>query len=472
MKRQTLILILIGFMGFILNASAQNDSRRNDLSGAWMGKINPGAISMRVVFNLSYIDGDSLVATLDSPDQGVKGIKLGPVTLNENTIRISAGALLAEYNGTIKNDTLIEGKFTQAGVTLDLNLTRLIDGFSLRRPQEPVPPFPYRSEEIEFENKPAGIKLSATLTIPEGEGPFPAVIMITGSGAQNRDEELMGHKPFLVIADHLTRNGIAVLRYDDRGTGRSQGIYANATSADLATDAGAALDYLKTRREIDPRAIGLAGHSEGGLIAPILASSRTDVAFIVSLAGPGVKGEDLIHRQNMDLGIAMGVNPSEMKESIAVNRKLYAILRKEPDNARADEKIREAYSGILERQKVTLEEKEEALKQLAAGFSPAIFTWYRYFISTNPATYWKKTGCPVLALNGEKDLQVAADVNLPAIEKALRSGGNSSVTIVSLPGLNHLFQTSSTGLPAEYGEIEETISPEVLRMITDWILGL
>lgn len=472
MRRHTLIVILIVFAVSTLNTSAQDDSRRKDLTGAWMGKINPGAISMRVVFNLSYVDADSLVATLDSPDQGVKGIKLGPVTLNENTIRISAGALLAEYNGTIKNDTLIEGKFTQAGATLDLNLTRLVDGFSLRRPQEPVPPLPYRSEELEFENKPAGIKLSGTLTIPEGEGPFPAVILITGSGAQNRNEELMGHKPFLVIADHLTRNGIAVLRYDDRGTGRSQGIYASATSADLATDAAAALDYLKTRRETDPGAIGLAGHSEGGLIAPIVASSRTDVAFIVSLAGPGVKGEDLIHRQNLDLGLAMGASPSEMKESIAVNRKLYAVLKKEPDNARAEIKIRDTYSKILDRQKITGEEKEAALKQLAAGFNPGIYTWYRYFITTDPATFWKKTRCPVLALNGEKDLQVAADVNLQGIEKALRSGGNNTVTIVRLPGLNHLFQTSSSGLPAEYGEIEETFSPEVLTMITDWILGL
>lgn len=455
-----------------MNAEAQQVAGRKDLTGAWMGKVSTGAISMRVIFNLSYVERDSLVATLDSPDQGVKGIKLGPVTLNDNSIKISAGALLAEYNGTIKNDTLIEGKFTQAGATMDLNLTRLMNEFSLNRPQEPVPPFPYRSEEIEFENKQAGIKLSATLTIPEGQGPFPAVILITGSGAQNRNEELMGHKPFLVIADHLTRKGIAVLRYDDRGTGKSQGNYSNATSADLATDAAAALDYMKTRPETDPSAIGLAGHSEGGLIAPILASSRKDVAFIVSLAGPGVKGEDLIHRQNSDISLAMGLSPVAIKESIALNRKLYAALRKEPDNARAEEKIRQTYSKILDKQKISGAEKEEALKQLAAGFNPAIYTWYRYFISLDPAKYWKKTTCPVLALNGEKDLQVSAELNLPAIEKALRSEGNSQVTTLSLPGLNHLFQNSATGLPTEYGEIEETISPEVLRIIADWILAL
>lgn len=464
--------MLISFTLLTMNAGAQQVTGGKDLTGAWMGKINPGAISMRVIFNLSYVEGDSLVATLDSPDQGVKGIKLGPVTLDENRIKISAGALLAEYNGTIKNDTLIEGKFTQAGATLDLNLTRLIDEFSLNRPQEPVPPFPYRSEETEFENKQAGIKLSATLTLPEGQGPFPAVILITGSGAQNRDEELMGHKPFLVIADHLTKKGIAVLRYDDRGTGKSQGNYSSATSADLATDAAAALDFLKTRTEIDPSAIGLAGHSEGGLIAPILASSRKDVAFIVSLSGPGVKGEDIIHRQNSDISLAMGLSPADIKESIAVNRKLYSVLRKEPDNARAEEKIRQTYSKILDRQKVTGAEKEEAMKQLAAGFNPVIFTWYRYFISLDPAKYWKKTSCPVLALNGEKDLQVSAELNLPAIEKALISGGNTKVTTISLPGLNHLFQNSETGLPTEYGEIEETFSPEVLRIIADWILDL
>ncbi len=464
--------MLIGLTLLTINAGAQPVSGKKDLTGSWMGKISPGPVSMRVIFNLSYVEGDSLVATLDSPDQGAKGIKLGPVTLRDKDIKISAGALLAEYNGTIKNDTLIEGKFTQAGATLDLNLTRLVKEFSLKRPQEPLPPFPYRSEETEFENKQAGIKLSGTLTIPEGKGPFPAVIMITGSGAQNRNEEIMGHKPFLVIADHLSRNGIAVLRYDDRGTGKSQGNNANATSADLATDVAAALDYLKNRSEIDPASIGLAGHSEGGLIAPILASSRNDVAFIVSLAGPGVKGEDLIHRQNRDISLAMGVDPAEIEKSVEVNRKLYAIIRKEPDNVKAGEKLRAEYPKILDKQKVTGKNKEEAIKQVDAGFSPMALTWIRYFISLDPAVYWEKTRCPVLALNGEKDLQVSAAVNLPAIVKALEKRGNDKVTSVSLPGLNHLFQHSSTGLPSEYGEIEETTSPEVLKIITDWILAL
>jgi hypothetical protein len=203
--------------------SGQNNINKSSLAGSWLGKINAGAIQIRVVFNLSVVGKDSLTATLDSPDQGAKGIKLGPVTYAEGMIKISAGALLAEYNGTLKNDTLIEGNWKQAGTTNDLTLVKIKTAFILNRPQEPKPPFSYTSEEVTFTNSKFSIKLTGSLTIPAGTGPFPAVILITGSGAQNRDEELMGHKPFLVIADYLSRNGIVVLRYDDRGVGKSQG---------------------------------------------------------------------------------------------------------------------------------------------------------------------------------------------------------------------------------------------------------
>jgi pimeloyl-ACP methyl ester carboxylesterase len=470
--KKTVITLFIFILLVFNNAIAQNTIDKHSITGSWIGKLNAGAITLRIVFNLSLIEKDSLVATLDSPDQGARNIKLGPVTFDGKSLRISAGALLAEYNGTFKNDTLIEGTWKQSGNVFDLNLIKLKKAFDIHRPQEPEPPFPYKSEEVVIPNTKFNIKLSGTLTEPEGKGPFPAVILITGSGAQNRNEELLGHKPFLVIADYLTRNGIAVLRYDDRGVGKSQGNYATATSADLATDAEAAFNFLRKEPGIDHDLIGLAGHSEGGLIAPIVASSDKGIAFIISLAGPGVNGEKLIDKQNMDISLASGADKKKIEEGISINNKLFAILKNEPDNAKAHEEINETYKKILEKENMSSEEVDQKLKQLNKNLNPLSYTWLRYFLFTDPAKFWKKVKCPVLALNGEKDLQVSADVNLNGIEKALRSGGNKSVTIVKLPGLNHLFQHCKTGLPSEYGEIEETISPEVLKIMADWIHGL
>jgi hypothetical protein len=451
---------------------AQDQIDRKSLAGSWLGKLEVSSIALRIVFNISVIEKDSLVVTLDSPDQGANGIKIGPATLEGRGISVKAPLLMAEYTGTIRNDTVIEGKFNQAGQTLPLNLVKQKRAFTLNRPQEPRPPFPYLSEQVSFTNEKAGIKLAGTLTIPEGEGPFPAVILITGSGSQNRNEELMGHKPFWVIADNLSRNGVAVLRYDDRGVGQSQGTPLNATSADFADDVEGAFSFLRTKNDIDPQRIGLAGHSEGGFIAPIVASRNPAVAFIVSLAGPGVTGEMILNRQNQDINLASGADAREVKKGISINKKLFAVLKSEPDNTKAETRIAEVYKKELIKEKRSPEEIDQALKQLNGSMSPVSYNWLRYFISTDPAPFWKKVKCPVLALNGEKDLQVAAGQNLPAIEKAIKSGGNREVTIMALPDLNHLFQHCKTGLPAEYGEIEETFSPEVLKIITDWINGL
>ena len=452
--------------------SAQISPYKNILPGSWLGKINSGAIELRIIFNLSLTGKDSLIATLDSPDQGAKNIKLGKVTLSGETIKIPAPALMGEYNGTVKSDSTIDGTWTQGGNTMSLNLNKLKEAFSVIRPQEPKPPFPYTSQEVTFTNNNFKITLAGTLTIPAGKGPFKAVIMITGSGAQNRNEELMGHKPFLVIADYLSRNGIAVLRYDDRGVGGSQGKYSEATSADLATDAEAAFEFLKTNPKINNKEIGLIGHSEGGFIAPIIASSNHEIGFIVSLAGPGVTGQQIIIRQQQDIGKLSGEKESSIREATEINKKLYAVLRKEKDNNKAEVKILAIYREILEKKKTPKENIDKEVSQLKQRFGANSYTWFRYFITTDPSAYWKKVECPVLALNGEKDLQVAANENLPAIEKALKSGGNKSFRILKLPGLNHLFQHCTTGLPAEYGKIEETFSPEALKVISDWILAL
>jgi pimeloyl-ACP methyl ester carboxylesterase len=472
MKKVIQLLLIFISVYNITPVTAQNIIEKESIAGSWMGKLDINAISLRIIFNLTLTGKDSLAATLDSPDQGAKDITVGPVTLDSNIIKIQAPLLMAEYNGTIKNDTLIEGTFSQSGMNLPLTLTKLRRAFSMNRPQEPKPPFPYRSQDIKFSNKKAGIELAGTLTIPEGDGPFPAVILITGSGTQNRDEEIMGHKPFLVIADHLTRNGIAVLRYDDRGIGQSQGTPLNMTSADFAGDAEAAFIYLRNRNDIDSLWIGLAGHSEGGLIASIVASENPEIAFLISLAGPGVPGDQVMNRQNRDISRILGADDKQIEEAISINRKIFGILKSVTDNSKAESQIRELYTEIMTSQNKSQEEIDSSLKRLNVTLNPASYNWMRFFISTDPAKYWEKVKCPVLALNGEKDLQVAADENLEAIEKALRSGGNKAVTTISLPDLNHLFQHCTTGLPTEYSEIEETFSQEALKIISDWIVNL
>lgn len=472
MKGTFLIVIVLALFAGPLYPQTQDKFEKQLVTGSWLGRLNLNGISLRIVFNISLTDRDSLEVTLDSPDQGAKNLKIGPVTVSGKNIKISAPLILGVYNGTIENDTLIKGTWSQSGASWPLDILKLKSAFKINRPQEPKPPFPYVSEDIIFRNEKAGINLGGTITLPEGDGPFPAVILITGSGSQNRNEELLGHKPFLAIADYLTRHGIAVLRYDDRGVGQSQPGSVKANSADFATDAEAAFDYLKSNPKIDHKKTGLAGHSEGGFIAPICASANHDIAFIISLAGTGVSGEKILHRQNYDISKAAGMSENEIQKAISENKKLFGILKKNPDDRKAEEKMTTEYKRFLLKEKMTGKDSVKALEQFKASVPGLTGRWFRYFLVTDPAPFWEKVTCPVLAFDGEKDLQVAADINLPAIEKALRKGGNTRITTYKLPGLNHLFQHCKTGSPSEYGEIEETFSPDVLKIITDWILAL
>lgn len=465
-------LFLVSLFIIIVNASGQDHISKQTLTGSWLGKLEFNSMALRLVFNISLNKRDSLIVTADSPDQGAKDIPVGPVIISGNNVSIKAPILRAEFDGTLKNDTAMDGTFKQAGLSIPLSLVKLKRTFSLMRPQEPKPPFPYRSEDIKFRNDAAGITLGGTVTIPQGDGPFPAVVLITGSGSQNRNEELMGHKPFWVIADYLSRNGIVVLRYDDRGVGQSQNISGPSTSADFATDANAAFNYLRTIPEVDASKIGLAGHSEGGLIAPIAASENNEIAFIISLAGTGVTGEQILLRQNYDINKASGMSKKDLKALISMSRQLYAVIKSEPDNNKATEEMIAIVKRSMEKQKAPPEEVAKTMKEFPTSAATLTGKWYRNFIVTDPALYWKMVKCPVLAVNGDKDMQVAADVNLAAIKKAVRSGGNSMVTTIRFPGLNHLFQHCKTGLPSEYGEIEETFSTDVLKTMADWITNL
>ena len=343
----------------------------------------------------------------------------------------------------------------------------------INRPQEPKAPFDYIVEEVVFTNNKANnIKLAGTLTIPKKFKNPTVAILISGSGAQNRDEELFDHKPFLVLADYLTNNGIAVLRFDDRGTAASDGDFENATSFDFATDVEAAFEYLKDRKEFKKSKIGLIGHSEGGLIAPIVTSKNKDVAFNILLAGTGVIGREVIESQAWEMAKKSGATEAVLEFNKALTAKLYDVIITENDLSKIET---EAKKSLFEYRDQLIKEKNpyavyvsDALINQVAGLGKS--KWMCTFIKTNPQDYLSKVTCPVLALNGSKDLQVLPKLNLNGIESALKSANNHDVTIKELEGLNHLFQTAETGLMNEYGTIEETFSPTALIIIIDWIL--
>ena len=321
-----------------------------------------------------------------------------------------------------------------------------------------------------IENTKDSVTLAGTLTLPAREGKFPVVVLITGSGPQNRDEELMGHRPFLVLSDYLTRNGIAVLRCDDRGTFGSKGNFAKSTTFDFAKDVEAEVSYLMTRKEIDPEHIGLIGHSEGGIIAPIVAKNNKSVSFIVLMAGTGISGDKLLLLQQESIGRASGLNEKNLKEAADINRGIYDLIIKsnQPDslNKQLSDYLKFRIKNAKDKDMPNGMTEEDIVKQQLTQLSSP---WIQCFIRYNPALALEQVKCPVLAINGNKDLQVSSKVNLPAIEKALRKGGNKKFTIIELPGLNHLFQECTTGLPKEYSEIEQTISPVALRTMTNWI---
>jgi pimeloyl-ACP methyl ester carboxylesterase len=443
-----------------LSKAEHKPAKPSDIDGAWMGTLDMGAAKLRLVYHILNTQ-DGLTATADSPDQGAKGIPVSKVTRNGPSLKLEISALNAVFDGKIANDLKsISGTFTQQGNTVPLVLTRVNDQSQLERhrPQTPAKPYPYHDEEVAYENRAQNVRLAATLTVPQGQGPFPAVLLITGSGPQDRDETLMQHRPFLVLADYLTRRGVAVLRADDRGVGKSTGSFDTATTADFATDAESGIAYLKTRTEIDPHKIGLIGHSEGGVIAPMVAARNHDVAFIVLMAGTGVRGDQLLPEQVAAILEASGKSHDEAEKAARQEREILAFAEQQKDDALVGKKIQEITEGKLPDAQIGAQ-----VKQIR---SP----WFLYFMQYDPAVALSRVKCPVLAINGEKDTQVLAKQNLPAIRKALETGGNTHFEIVELPGLNHLFQTAKTGSPAEYVEIEETVSPVALDKICGWIL--
>jgi len=444
--------------------------RGQEITGQWNGALKVQGMQLRIVFNITGND-KSYSSTMDSPDQGAKGIPVTVTTFVDSKLKLEIPNMRIEYNGELKENT-ITGTFKQNGMEFPMNLSKeKIEKQIVKRSQNPVQPYPYYSEEVTFPNGKAGITLAGTLTTPGKEGKYPAVILITGSGPQNRDEELMGHKPFLVLSDYLTRQGIAVLRYDDRGVGQSKGDFKSATTVDFASDVESAIAYLKTRKEIKTNKIGLVGHSEGGIIAPMVASHSKDVNFIVLLAGTGIRGDKLLLLQQELVAKAAGIPESEIQKSREINSKAFEIIIKSvnAETLKADLKkfLTETMKNSPDYAKPKGMTDDEFISlQLNQITSP----WMHYFIKYDPAVALEKVKCPVLAVNGEKDLQVPSKVNLTAIEKALKKGGNNQVTTREFPGLNHLFQECKTGSPSEYAGIDQTFSPVALDFVAKWIL--
>ncbi|MEE8459789.1 MAG: alpha/beta fold hydrolase [Phycisphaerales bacterium] len=437
---------------------------------AFSGKLaTPGGkLAMTMVF--ARTPGGNWVGVLDVPAQGLSGLPFTRVSRDDDTITATLeipGSGVQVTGQIVENEQRLTGTFNQGPFALEIDFPRDNDYAvpTINRPQHPEPPYPYTMRDVTVEH-PDGHTLAGTLTIPAGAGPFAAAVMITGSGPQDRDETLFGHKPFHVIADYLARNGIAVLRCDDRGTGESGGSFEGATTADFATDTLAAMEYLATVEGIDARRVGLIGHSEGGVIAPMVAGLTDDVDFMVLLAGTGVPGDELLLVQAELIAKASGANEMMIAATRAQQQGLFALIRQGLDEQQLQRELRPILEAQLEMAGLEDESLHDAVEaQIAQVTSP----WMRYFVTYDPRPALTRVACPVFALNGTLDLQVYHDQNLPEIQKAIKTGGGD-VTIRRYQGLNHLFQPAETGLILEYATIEITFDEAVLRDIVAWIL--
>ena len=444
------------FLQFIILLITPNlllsQTSADKISGIWRGSLITPKGKLDLIFNITK-DGSNISTKLDVPLQGAKGIPATASVFRNDSLILQYAMMRAVYKGVYNHDSLtMDGVWVQNGYTFSLKLRPSKESNTFKRPQEQLKANAYNEEQVTFNNTAAQIKLAGTFTWPKNKKNCSVVILISGSGPQDRNEEILGHKPFLVMADYLTKNGIAVLRFDDRGVKESTGSFTSATTSDFATDVEAAMTYLQTRKEINKNKIGLIGHSEGGMIAPLVASRSKQVAFVVLLAGPALIGSDLLALQSVYLDRASGMDEKQITENMMLNKKIYALISS--DSAGNEEAIKtELRNNDLS--------KSEIDAQLEVLKSP----WYRHFLSFDPALCLAKTTCPLFALYGKKDLQVPYKENLEAIEKIMKKSNHKIFQTKAYEGLNHLFQHCNTGLPIEYEEIEETLSNDVLYQL-------
>lgn len=436
------------------------------LDGTWNATVNRNGVDLRLILHINTTDTGTQIS-LDSPDMMTNGIQVTDLTRDGERVSYKIPVSSGSFVGTLIDEHTLEGTWTipdqdDAIVTFVRTNTDPFAPVDRLRPQVPTKPYPYQSIDVEFDNPLApGVTLAGTLTIPEGNGPFACAILLTGSGAQDRNETVFGHQPFLVLSDYLTRNGIAVLRYDDRGTAQSTGDFSQATSADFATDANAAFKFLMTRKEIASDAIGFVGHSEGGLVAPIAMKDNPGVAFLVMLAGPGTPSLQIVKSQNRLIALSQGASEEDIAQSESINSLITIAVAESTSSQDAEDKIR----AIMTPQAREALGVDEA--QLDMIVAQSTTPWTRYFLGYDPANFLPLIAQPILALNGELDLQVPAIENLEGIAKLTST--NPDVTIHKLDELNHMFQHSKTGAMGEYNDIEETFAPEAMDMIAQWI---
>lgn len=452
------------------NAPVVSQAEAAKVVGSWHGELSVGPNNLRLVFNIKHNDDGALSATMDSLDQSAMGIPVKKVVLDGDQVTLTLPGIGAQYAATLHGETM-RGTWRQGPSELPLDLKRGEPAAPPKRPQEPKPPFPYDVETVQFTNQAADVQLAGTLTLPKGDGPFPAAVLVTGSGPQDRDESLMGHKPFWILADYLTRAGIAVLRYDDRGFGDSTGDFQTATSMDFTEDANAAVNYLSTRPEVDSQAIGIIGHSEGGLIAPIAANRNESVAYAVLMAGPGLPGDEILVMQSALISRANGEEDTTITRDLEILKQAIALVKEHGKNndfdTHMDDFLQTTWDRLSDEEQAQLGNDFETLK---AQFQPLRSPWFYTFMTYDPRSELEQLTIPVLAINGEKDLQVPPAENLAAIDKALQKAGNQHYRIVEVPGLNHLFQHAESGSPNEYAQIEETFAEKAMKIIADWIL--
>ena len=446
------------------------------LVGYWTGGLMQGdAMVMRLGLEFVPAPCGQVLVTLDSPDQGTENLPVTSLDLDGDSLTFEMSYVGATFQGALAPGwTDLSGTWAQAGQRFGIKLARSDSIPSFTRPQDPEPPFPYASEDATYENPRDSTRFAGTLTLPEGTGPFPAALLITGSGAQNRDEALMGHRPFLVIADYLTRRGVAVLRVDDRGVGGSTGNVMASTIDDNVGDALAAVAYLRSHPKIDPARVGLIGHSEGAWVAPLAASRSSDVAYVVMLAGPAVSGEELLYAQTRAISEASGNPEPFIAANRAVAGRMFAIIKSEPNDSLARARLLALVEGITDElpadQAAALDSAWSipgAMEQFEQRLGPMLSPWFRYLLAYDPEPALRSLTIPVLALFGEKDLQVPPAQSVPVLRRA--TAQNPDVTVHVFDDLNHLFQHAETGLVSEYARIEETFAPEALAMIGDWI---
>ncbi len=459
-------IIMNKFLFAVLLFLTASSLKAEDITGSWQGVLEIQHTRLRIVFHINQNDS-TLSSTMDSPDQGAFGLPTTRCSFRDNKLEVVATGLGLFYQGTLRGDS-IDGTFNQGGILFPLVLRRLEKPL-FNRPQTPLEPLPYISEEVSISNADESISLSGTLTLPDSTGLFPAILLIAGSGPNDRDETVFGHKPFLVISDYLTRNGFAVLRYDKRGVGKSTGNFDKATLRDFADDAALAVNYLKQRKEIDFKKIGLLGHSEGGIIAPMVASEDMGIHLLMLLAAPGTSGIEVVLDQNEISLQQQRMEPENIEKIQLLNREMFESLLSWDGSESHRTALRDKLQHIWEQLPILLTMKINKDAFLRGQFNAMIKPGYRSFLAIDPVTYLEKVSCAVLAINGENDQQVPAVKNITAIERALKEGGNHQVETKIYPTLNHLFQESTTGRTDEYVQIEQTISPEVLSDIIIWL---